>query len=106
MVNYVRQQPFPVCCRSRTQPTLLFSHGNAEDLGMIVNYFREIAPIWNVNIFAYEYTGACWSSFKVKNKLQMSKILQLSFITFLGYGLSSGTPSESNVYADAEAAYK
>lgn len=64
--------------RSRTLPTILFSHGNAEDLGMIVNYFREVASVWNVNVFAYEYTG---------------------------YGLSSGTPSENNVYADSEAAY-
>lgn len=37
--------------------TILFSHGNAEDLGMIVNYFREICEAWDVNVFAYEYTG-------------------------------------------------
>lgn len=59
--------------------TLLFSHGNAEDLGMIIQYFREVSHILEVNIFAYEYTG---------------------------YGMSSGEPSEQAVYADVEAAFK
>lgn len=64
--------------RSSSALTVLFSHGNAEDIGMVVNYFKELAPVWDVNIFAYEYSG---------------------------YGCSSGTPSEANVYADIEAAY-
>lgn len=58
--------------------TLLFAHGNAEDLGMIHSYFEHVSIIWNVNVFAFEYTG---------------------------YGLSTGEASEKNVYADAEAAY-
>lgn len=59
--------------------TLLFSHGNAEDLGMIIQYFREVSHILEVNIFAYEYTG---------------------------YGMSTGEPHEQAVYADIEAAFK
>eukprot|EP00930_Biecheleria_cincta_P050078 TRINITY_DN35258_c0_g1_i1.p1 TRINITY_DN35258_c0_g1~~TRINITY_DN35258_c0_g1_i1.p1 ORF type:complete len:267 (-),score=40.38 TRINITY_DN35258_c0_g1_i1:50-826(-) len=59
--------------------TLLFSHGNAEDLGMIIQYFREVSHILDVNIFAYDYTG---------------------------YGMSSGEPSEQAMYADIEAAFK
>merc|ERR1719389_935166 len=59
--------------------TLLFSHGNAEDLGMIIQYFREVSHILEVNIFAYEYTG---------------------------YGMSTGEPNEQAVYADIEAAFK
>lgn len=59
--------------------TLLFSHGNAEDLGMIIQYFREVSHILEVNIFAYEYTG---------------------------YGMSTGEPHEVAVYADIEAAFK
>lgn len=60
--------------------TLLFSHGNAEDLGMIIQYFREVSHILEVNIFAYEYTG---------------------------YGMSGpGEPSEQCFYADIEAAFK
>uniref|UniRef100_A0A7S0ZSA7 Serine aminopeptidase S33 domain-containing protein n=1 Tax=Noctiluca scintillans TaxID=2966 RepID=A0A7S0ZSA7_NOCSC len=58
--------------------TLLFSHGNAEDLGMIIHYFREASHILEVNIFAYEYTG---------------------------YGMSTGEPNELSVYADVEAAF-
>eukprot|EP00747_Dinoflagellata_sp_TGD_P169482 gnl/TRDRNA2_/TRDRNA2_198541_c0_seq1.p1 gnl/TRDRNA2_/TRDRNA2_198541_c0~~gnl/TRDRNA2_/TRDRNA2_198541_c0_seq1.p1 ORF type:complete len:259 (+),score=39.35 gnl/TRDRNA2_/TRDRNA2_198541_c0_seq1:136-912(+) len=59
--------------------TMLFSHGNAEDLGMIIQYFREVSHILEVNIFAYEYTG---------------------------YGMSTGEPNEQAVYADIEAAFK
>jgi len=59
--------------------TLLFSHGNAEDLGMIIQYFREVSHILEVNIFAYEYTG---------------------------YGMSTGEAYEQAIYADVEAAFK
>lgn len=59
--------------------TLLFSHGNAEDIGMIIQYFRELSHILEVNIFAYEYTG---------------------------YGMSTGEPYEQALYADIEAAFK
>jgi len=59
--------------------TLLFSHGNAEDLGLIIRYFKEVSAILEVNVFSYEYTG---------------------------YGLSSGEqPLEATAYADVEAAY-
>jgi abhydrolase domain-containing protein 17 len=58
--------------------TLLFSHGNAEDLGMIYDWFREVARILNVNVMSYDYTG---------------------------YGLSDGEPAEERVYADIDAAF-
>lgn len=51
--------------------TMLFSHGNAEDLGMIIQYFREVSHILEVNIFSYEYSG---------------------------YGMSTGEPSEQGLY--------
>ena len=51
--------------------TLLFSHGNAEDLGMIYDWFREVARVLNVNVMSYDYTG---------------------------YGLSDGEPAEERVY--------
>ena len=57
---------------------MLFSHGNAEDLGLILSYFQEAAMGLKCNVFAFDYTG---------------------------YGLSTGVPSEEDVYADAEAAY-
>ncbi|MDX2097876.1 MAG: alpha/beta hydrolase [Leptolyngbyaceae cyanobacterium bins.59] len=57
--------------------TLLYIHGNAEDLGDIrpvLNRLRE----WGFSIFAYDYRG---------------------------YGTSDGRPSEQNAYQDAEVAY-
>ena len=36
---------------------MLFSHGNAEDLGLIYDWFREFARALKVNVLAYDYTG-------------------------------------------------
>jgi pimeloyl-ACP methyl ester carboxylesterase len=58
--------------------TVLFSHGNAEDLGMIYDWFYDFTRQLNVNVLAYDYTG---------------------------YGKSSGTVSEQNCYADIDAAW-
>lgn len=65
--------------RESAKFTLLFSHGNAEDLGLIIRYFREVSHILRVNVFAYEYTG---------------------------YGMSTGVPQEVAVYADIVAAFR
>lgn len=65
--------------RENAKFTLLFSHGNAEDLGLLIRYFREVSYILHVNVFSYEYTG---------------------------YGMSSGQPQEAAVYADVVAAFK
>lgn len=65
--------------REGARQTLLFSHGNAEDLGLIIRYFRDLSNAHRVNVFSYEYTG---------------------------YGLSTGQPQEAAVYADVEAAFK
>mmetsp|Transcript_12810 Transcript_12810/g.26061 ORF Transcript_12810/g.26061 Transcript_12810/m.26061 type:complete len:547 (+) Transcript_12810:97-1737(+) len=61
--------------------TLLFSHGNAEDLGMMYKRMKDLALVLCVNILAYDYTG---------------------------YGLSTGGggPSENMIYRNIEAAYK
>jgi len=37
--------------------TVLFSHGNAEDLGMIYDWFVSLAHSLKVNVLAYEYSG-------------------------------------------------
>ena len=65
--------------KPNAQVTLLFSHGNAEDLGMIYDWFNDLARVLRVNIMAYDYTG---------------------------YGKANGTPTEDNCYADIEAAYQ
>lgn len=59
--------------------TLLYSHGNAADLGQMYELFIELSIHLRVNLLGYDYSG---------------------------YGRSSGKPSEHNTYADIEAAYK
>ncbi|KAL1322915.1 hypothetical protein AAHE18_14G232600 [Arachis hypogaea] len=61
--------------------TLLYSHGNAADLGQMYDLFCELSLHLRVNLLGsvYDYSG---------------------------YGQSSGKPSEQNTYADIEAAYK
>jgi pimeloyl-ACP methyl ester carboxylesterase len=58
--------------------TILYSHGNAEDLGLILALLERIAEACVADIFAYEYPG---------------------------YGISDGSPSEDGCYAAVEAAY-
>ncbi|PIN00082.1 putative alpha/beta hydrolase [Handroanthus impetiginosus] len=58
--------------------TLLYSHGNAADLGQMYDLFSELSIHLRVNLMGYDYSG---------------------------YGQSTGKPSEQNTYADIEAAY-
>jgi len=57
--------------------TLLFSHGNGEDLGSVLPLLPILRDL-GFSVFAYDYRG---------------------------YGLSEGRPSEPHVYADIDAAY-
>ncbi|XP_075515328.1 uncharacterized protein LOC142549910 isoform X2 [Primulina tabacum] len=59
--------------------TLLYSHGNAADLGQMYDLFSELSIHLRVNLMGYDYSG---------------------------YGQSTGKPSEQNTYADIEAAYE
>ncbi|KAH7674378.1 putative alpha/beta hydrolase protein [Dioscorea alata] len=59
--------------------TVLYSHGNAADLGQLHDLFCELSAHLRVNLLGYDYSG---------------------------YGCSSGKPSEQNTYADIEAAYR
>lgn len=58
--------------------TLLYSHGNAEDLGWVRPVFGALRDL-GFAVFGYDYRG---------------------------YGLSEGRPSERNTYADIDAAYE
>uniref|UniRef100_A0ACD5YPN9 Uncharacterized protein n=1 Tax=Avena sativa TaxID=4498 RepID=A0ACD5YPN9_AVESA len=58
--------------------TLLYSHGNAADLGQMLGLFMELRSHLRVNIMSYDYSG---------------------------YGASTGKPSEYNTYCDIEAVY-
>ncbi|XP_010528440.1 PREDICTED: protein ABHD17C [Tarenaya hassleriana] len=59
--------------------TLLYSHGNAADLGQMFELFSELSHHLHVNLMGYDYSG---------------------------YGRSSGKPSEQNTYSDIEAVYR
>ncbi|XP_051141192.1 uncharacterized protein LOC127258405 [Andrographis paniculata] len=59
--------------------TVLYSHGNAADLGQMYDLFNELSIHLHVNLMGYDYSG---------------------------YGQSTGKPSEQNTYADIEAAYE
>ncbi|PSR82151.1 Protein ABHD17C like, partial [Actinidia chinensis var. chinensis] len=58
--------------------TILYSHGNAADLGQMQELFIELRAHLRVNIMSYDYSG---------------------------YGASTGKPSEFNTYYDIEAVY-
>lgn len=62
---------------SQAAYTLLYIHGNAEDLGDIRPKLEQLRS-WGFSVFAYDYRG---------------------------YGISDGKPSESNAYQDADTAY-
>jgi len=57
---------------------ILFSHGNAVDIGQMPPFYTALARALQTDIMSYDYSG---------------------------YGESSGSPSEANIYADAKAAF-
>lgn len=58
--------------------TILYSHGNAEDLGLCLKYLDRLAEICGADVLAYDYPG---------------------------YGISEGSASEEGCYAAINAAY-
>lgn len=58
--------------------TIMHSHGNAMDVGHLAGHYAELGRRTKCHVFGYDYTG---------------------------YGVSSGRPSERDLYADAEAAW-
>ncbi|XP_053977036.1 alpha/beta hydrolase domain-containing protein 17B isoform X3 [Hylaeus anthracinus] len=67
-----------VRCTATARFTILFSHGNAADLGQMSSFYLGLGSRINCNVFSYDYSG---------------------------YGVSSGKPSEKNLYADIDAAW-
>lgn len=67
-----------VKCAGEARYTLLFSHGNAVDLGQMSSFYMGLGARIGCNVFGYDYSG---------------------------YGASDGRPSEKNVYADVQAAW-
>ncbi|XP_012720240.1 alpha/beta hydrolase domain-containing protein 17A [Fundulus heteroclitus] len=67
-----------VRCSPNARFTVLFSHGNAVDLGQMSSFYLGLGTRINCNIFSYDYSG---------------------------YGVSTGKPTEKNLYADIDAAW-
>ncbi|XP_078504957.1 alpha/beta hydrolase domain-containing protein 17A-like [Lissotriton helveticus] len=65
-------------CVPEERFTILFSHGNGEDLGLASSFYIYLGKHVNCNIFSYDYSG---------------------------YGVSTGKPSEKNACADIDAAW-
>ncbi|KAF3790712.1 ABHD17B protein [Nymphaea thermarum] len=59
--------------------TVLYSHGNAADLGQLYDLFVQLKVNLRVNLIGYDYSG---------------------------YGASTGKPTERKTYADIEAVYQ
>mmetsp|Transcript_3992 Transcript_3992/g.11962 ORF Transcript_3992/g.11962 Transcript_3992/m.11962 type:complete len:364 (-) Transcript_3992:823-1914(-) len=59
--------------------TWIFSHGTAEDLGIVARWAAELSEALGVDVLCYDYTG---------------------------YGIAGGSPSEDNCYADIRAVYR
>ncbi|XP_063146827.1 alpha/beta hydrolase domain-containing protein 17A [Candoia aspera] len=68
-----------VRCVPGARFTVLFSHGNAVDLGQMCSFYISLGTRISCNIFSYDYSG---------------------------YGASTGKPSEKNLYADVDAAWQ
>ncbi|RLN25514.1 alpha/beta hydrolase domain-containing protein 17C-like [Panicum miliaceum] len=69
---------------ARASATMLYSHGNAADLGQMYGLFVELSRRLRVNLFGF----TCCRRYD-----------------YSGYGRSTGKPTECNTYADIEAAH-
>ncbi|CAF3180787.1 unnamed protein product [Rotaria socialis] len=67
-----------ITCTSDPKYYILFSHGNAVDLGQMASFFIILGTRLQCNIISYDYSG---------------------------YGASQGRASEKNMYADIEATF-
>jgi len=65
----------------QAKATILFSHGNAADIGIMSFHFELMAETLKVNVYGYDYTG-------------------------YGESTKPGHPTPGDVYADAEAVFK
>mmetsp|Transcript_87004 Transcript_87004/g.281751 ORF Transcript_87004/g.281751 Transcript_87004/m.281751 type:complete len:246 (+) Transcript_87004:48-785(+) len=78
-LNTARQDKIAaVHIKRGAERTILYSHGNAEDLGQILPYLDKMSEACLADVLAYDYSG---------------------------YGISEGTPSEENCYMCIDAAY-
>lgn len=68
-----------VHCNPTSRYVLLYSHGNAVDLGQMSSFFIGLGMRLKCDVLSYDYSG---------------------------YGVSEGKPSESNIYSDMDCAFQ
>ncbi len=95
--------------RPNAKVTILFSHGNAEDLGMIYDWFNDLARVLRVNIMAYDYSGYGKSMGSVggihNNGTNGGSSSNGNVHNNRNVNVRGNQPCEEYVYADIEAAY-
>ncbi|KAK9225126.1 hypothetical protein WN943_010167 [Citrus x changshan-huyou] len=110
--------------------TLLYSHGNAADLGQMYELFIQLSIHLRVNLMGFKTNrdlvmvslDSC--ELAENGNLVTSFVMETSYVVevwstnspllevasarydYSGYGQSTGKPSEHNTYADIEAVYK
>ncbi|GFP94956.1 alpha/beta hydrolase domain-containing protein 17b [Phtheirospermum japonicum] len=73
--------------------TMLYSHGNAADLGQLVDLFLQLRDNLRVNLIG------------LTSNIDLDLVLPKKY-DYSGYGASTGKPSEFDTYADIEAVYE
>jgi len=79
-----------------SQTTVLFSHGNATDLGYMRDHLIELAEILHVNVLAYDYSGYGLSNRRASaahcydNILSVYQYLITSYPSFSDYVIAYG----------------
>nr|POE50961.1 protein abhd17c [Quercus suber] len=86
--------------------TLLYSHGNAADVGQLYDLFVQLKLNLRVNVM-----GSILGKFESSNLSTFHVTLwhlreNFERYDYSGYGASTGKPSESNTYSDIEAVYQ
>lgn len=92
-----------VQCTADPKFYLLFSHGNAADLGETKIPFFFLFSSNSRNEFSSRFSGQMASFFIVLGSRLRCNIISYDYS---GYGASGGSASERNIYADIEAVYQ
>ncbi|KVI02486.1 hypothetical protein Ccrd_019260 [Cynara cardunculus var. scolymus] len=86
--------------------TVLYSHGNAADLGQMYELFIELSIRLRVNLMGYDYSGYGQSSGKVGEFGKFIAKIGRKCHHLQVHLFHVVQPSENNTYADIEAVYK
>ena len=96
--------------RRGSNVTLLFSHGNAEDLNSAYYWMKKLSKELDVNVVGYDYTGYGENDGECRRPdcyiVCPSRSGPRAHRVYIFYNLKTGSPSEIKCYADIEAVYQ